>query len=86
MIWAQFEESPGFEKLCLQLREAFPTEEKRKPNPHATLARIKRLKRLPFELPQGKTFSFVADRIELWESKLSSEGSQYQMLESWKLS
>jgi len=86
MIWAQFEESGAFEKLALQLREAFPTEEKRKPNPHATLARIKQLKRLPFELPEAKPFSFVVDRLELWESKLSSEGSRYLMLQSWKLS
>src|SRR5438552_1467159 len=43
MIWAQFEENSLYENLCLKLREAFPTDENRKPNPHATLARIKQL-------------------------------------------
>jgi len=85
MIWAQFEENPAFEKLSFQLREAFPTGEKRKPNPHATIARIKQLKRLPFELPAAKPFSFIADRLELWESKLNSEGSKYFLLKNWNL-
>ena len=85
MIWAQFEESAGFEGLCLKLRKAFPTEENRTPNPHATLARIKQLKQLPFNLPIAKPSSFIASQIELWESKTESTGATYSKIVGWKL-
>jgi len=85
MIWAAFEENAAFEKLCLRLRKSFPTEEKRKPDPHITMARIKQLKTLPFAIPFIGPFSFMADHLELWESKLHSEGSIYRMIQSRKL-
>ncbi len=85
MIWAQFEENAAFEQLSIALRKCFPTDEKRKPNPHLTLARIKQLKQLPFELPEVKPFSFMAAAVELWESKLGSEGAAYSLIERQKL-
>lgn len=85
MIWAQFEENAAFEQLSIALRKCFPTDEKRKPNPHLTLARIKQLKQLPFELPEVKPFSFMAAAVELWESKLGSEGATYSLIERQKL-
>ena len=83
MIWAQFEDSNAFDSLCLELRKSFPTDEKRKPLPHLTMARIKQLKKLPFDLPSFNIFSFAADRMELWESHLDSDGAEYKMIESW---
>ncbi|HYV94271.1 MAG TPA: RNA 2',3'-cyclic phosphodiesterase [Chitinophagales bacterium] len=85
MIWAQFEENFSYENLCLKLREAFPTGENRNPNPHATLARIKQLKQLPFEPPKAKSFSFVTDSLELFESLTHPEGAEYKLIERWKL-
>ena len=83
MIWAQFEENSLFENLCLQLRAAFPTDENRKPNPHATLARIKQMKKLPFDLPVINSFSIVADQVQLFESHTLAEGSQYEIIDTW---
>jgi 2'-5' RNA ligase len=84
MIWAQFGENDDFEKLCLKLRSAFPTNENRKPNPHATIARIKQLKQLPVELPKENPFSFVVDQLELFESLTHPEGAQYKLTDHWK--
>jgi len=83
MIWVQFKENIAFESLCLKYREVFPTDEKRKPLPHLTLARIKQLKKLPFDLPDVNPFSFIADRVELWKSHLHSDGSTYEQIASW---
>jgi 2'-5' RNA ligase len=60
-----------------------PTDEKRKPFPHLTLARIKQLKKLPFDLPHIHPFSFIADRVELWKSNLHADGAQYEQITSW---
>lgn len=85
MIWAQYEESDAFENLCLQLRKALPTEETRKPVPHATLARIRQLKQLPFDLPAVHSGSFSADQLQLIESFTHPDGAAYHVIESWKL-
>lgn len=83
MIWIQFEENAAFENLCLKFREAFPTDEKRKPLPHLTLARIRQLKKLPFELPVVHPFSFIAERIDLLKSNLHADGAQYEQITGW---
>jgi len=85
MIWAQCEECFGFEKLSFKFREALPTDENRKPNPHVTIARIRQLKKLPFDLPGVKQFSFTAGQLELWESVTKPEGAVYSRIESWNL-
>ncbi|MEO5673699.1 MAG: RNA 2',3'-cyclic phosphodiesterase [Chitinophagales bacterium] len=85
MIWAQFEKSDTFEKLCLQLRKALPTEETRKPVPHATLARIRQLKQLPFDLPAVHSGSFSADQPQLIESLTHPDDAAYRVIESWEL-
>ena len=85
MIWAAFHDDPSFEEVCLHLRSIFSSEEKKKPTPHCTLARIKQLHRLPFSLPAASAFTLHINKIELWRSHISSAGSEYEVLESWKL-
>ena len=85
MIWLQFEASKPFDELCFKFRKSFPTVENRTPIAHLTLARIKQLRRLPFELPKAKSFSFMARQVQLFESHLASAGSEYQLLENWDL-
>ena len=85
MIWAVFQENKTYDSLCYSLRKAFPTEENRTPIPHITLARIKQLHQLPFELPKVKSFYFPVNSIELWESHLNEFGSSYEMITRWKL-
>jgi 2'-5' RNA ligase len=85
MIWAQFEPNKLFEDLTYKFREMGPSDEKRQPVPHITLARIKQLHRVPFELPRIKPFSFIADAVELWESHLRQDGSEYEKIKRWQL-
>jgi RNA 2',3'-cyclic 3'-phosphodiesterase len=85
MIWAQFEENSSYENLSLKLREAIATDEKRKPNPHATMARIKQVKELPFGIPKSESFSFAVDELQLLESFTHADGAQYKVIASWKL-
>lgn len=85
MIWAKFEENKAYDSLCYALRKEFPTEENRKPLPHLTLARIKQLHQLPFDLPKAKSFSFVVNSVELWESHLNASGSTYKIIKHWAL-
>jgi 2'-5' RNA ligase len=85
LLWAQFVDNPAFSALSYALRNAFPGEETRKPLPHITLARIKQLKALPFDLPVISKFSFQVNHVELWESHLQASGSVYEKLHSWKL-
>lgn len=85
MIWAAFLQSESFSSLVFSLRNSFPTEETRIPQPHCTLARIKQLHQLPFDLSRGKPFSFHVDAVQLWESHLHASGSSYQIVAEWKL-
>lgn len=84
MIWSQYEPNNEFESLCYALREAFPTIEKRTPLPHLTVARIKQLRKLPFDLPKIKPLPFIAEKVELWESHLARAGAEYELVETWK--
>ncbi|MBK9730763.1 MAG: RNA 2',3'-cyclic phosphodiesterase [Chitinophagaceae bacterium] len=85
MIWAQLEDHLSFSALCLSLRSSFPTGETRMPQPHITLARIRQLHQLPFDLPKAKPFLIPVNSVELWESHLHADGSKYQVLGQWKL-
>lgn len=85
MLWAQFVKNTGFENFCAAFQNVFAADETRDLNPHITMARIKQLKHLPFELPQVKTFSFLADSVQLFESFTHAEGAQYKMIDEWKL-
>lgn len=85
MIWAQFAENKCFESLSFSFRKLFPTEETRKPLPHVTLARIRQLHQLPFNLPKTKSFSFRVNSVELWESTLHESGAAYKTIAQWKL-
>jgi 2'-5' RNA ligase len=79
------EQSKAFEALSMRFRNTFTTTENRKPNPHITIARIKKLKQLPFELPHLNAFSFKACSIELYESITHAAGAEYQLIKEWKL-
>lgn len=85
MVWAQFSESNSFNRFTISFRECFPTEEQRKPLPHLTLARIRQLRHLPFDLADVKPFSVAVHAIELWESHLNSAGATYSRIERWNL-
>jgi len=85
MIWAQFHDNLSYENLCFRLRESFPTDENRKPTPHITLARIRQLKQVPFELPSAKKISVLVEQVELWQSFTKAEGAEYKCLHTWKL-
>ncbi|MEO6166828.1 MAG: RNA 2',3'-cyclic phosphodiesterase [Chitinophagales bacterium] len=85
MLWAQLGDNTFFESLSYSLRELFPTDEARKPRPHITLARIRQLHQLPFNLPISKSFSFPVNCVELWESTLHESGATYKSIAQWKL-
>lgn len=85
MIRAQLQENAAFETLSRSFQKTFPTAENRKPTPHITIARIKQLKQLPFALPQLPPCSFVAERIELYESFTLPDGASYTLIESWEI-
>lgn len=85
MVWAQFSNSPEFEDLTLQFRKHLPTDEVRHPNPHATVARIKQLKLLPFDLPSIPKRSMNVMSLELLESVTHPEGAKYSVIQTWNL-
>lgn len=85
MIWAQFEQQPHFDHLCTALSKIFPGDESLKPTPHVTLARIRQLHQLPFELPCTPAYTLKVDTVALWNSTLLETGAEYKSLSSWKL-
>lgn len=85
MIWAQFEQQPQFDHLCTALSRIFPGDESRKPVPHVSLARIRQLHQLPFELPGTPAYTLKVGTVALWNTTLLETGAEYQCLSSWKL-
>lgn len=86
MVWVAFKKSPAFEKLALKVAENMGTKNMRKPVPHINLARSKtkiRSEKLPVHFPSPVKMD--VNQIELWESKLSPEGSTYFPLERFTL-
>ncbi|MBI2967046.1 MAG: RNA 2',3'-cyclic phosphodiesterase [Bacteroidetes bacterium] len=82
MFWAQFEKNVAFDMLVKKTASVFPGSEKkihRDNIPHATLARIKshfqdNAVKYPDVIPDIRV---NMNRCILWESRLSSEGSNY---------
>ena len=85
MLWASFTENTFFESLSWSLCNIFQSDEAQKPLPHITLARIRQLHQLPFNLPKTKSFSLRVNSVELWESTLHESGAAYKTIAQWKL-
>lgn len=92
MIWSEFASSDAFSGLALELRQRFghlrkdEHEDEREPRPHATMARFKFLPpKERAELPASPPLQMHVDTVILYESHLSSEGSKYEVLESFRL-
>ncbi len=87
MIWLIFKNSFEFLNLRARLNGLFSNLENletRSGNVHVTLAKFNRLDKPDFK---EKSFShdFVAEKIEIWESRIFSSGSVYNSLASFKL-
>jgi 2'-5' RNA ligase len=87
MIWLIFKNSPEFLNLRARLNGLFSNLENLETRPgniHVTLAKFSRLDKPDFK---EKSFphDFVAEKIEIWESRIFSSGSVYNSLASFKL-
>jgi RNA 2',3'-cyclic 3'-phosphodiesterase len=86
MIWVKFKRSQAFEDLCKEISKKFDVEVKRNPLPHINLVRSRsKITSDKFPIPFNKTFQLNVSAIELWESKLSPQGSTYSSLKSFIL-
>lgn len=86
MIWVGFKESFEFEKVAVKISRSMGMDTIRKPLPHINLARSKaKIKSEHLPLYFKKPHQLEVDHLELWESKLSPEGSTYFPLESFTL-
>lgn len=85
MLWAGFKEHYSFIDLSLSISKIFSAPPPPAQTPHITLARIRQLHQLPFDLPATKPFSIHVHSVELWQSHLLQTGSTYEALSRWKL-
>ena len=91
MIWVVGEDSPEFEKLKKDIEKELGLKVENKTIIHITLARIKQWQWKmiePEERPEineNIDISFKVCSIELMESKLKRTGSEYNIIESYKL-
>lgn len=88
MVWLLFKNSPeflGLREWLNNLLENLENIETRQGNIHVTLAKFSRFDKLDFK---EKSFphDFVAEKIEIWESRIFSSGSVYNNLASFGLS
>ena len=89
MIWAQMEQSEPFSNLFDRLNELFDKTPDHPANPHITLARIKQLRRFPKTLREARQpgrFMLEVNKMELWESRLGSDGANYFRLAEFEFS
>lgn len=83
MVWAVFEPSWHFAQLCFRVADALSRTPDREPLPHVTLARTRKdfRSRIGASLfPALEPTQFEVSGFELWESKLSPKGAEYQSL------
>lgn len=86
MIWAGSGENDPFTGLVLRLQNSLPGDSSKKPNPHITLARIRRGGELDIPpLPQIRKLSSDVRNIELMESVNRPAGTVYNVVESFSL-
>ncbi len=88
MIWGTFESSLPFAQLCFRVADALSRMPDREPLPHVTLARTRKdfRGRISAALfPALEPMQFEVSGFELWESKLSPKGAEYQSLAHFPL-
>jgi 2'-5' RNA ligase len=88
MIWAAFEDSPAFVELATRVSEVLNHPADHDPVPHVTLARVKRglsVKAGGIEFPAVSSYTWQVEKIGLWASVLSPQGSAYTVLREWEL-
>jgi 2'-5' RNA ligase len=88
MIWAAFESSLPFAQLCFRVADTLSRTPDREPLPHVTLARTRKdfRRRISAGLfPALEPLQFEVNGFELWESKLSPKGAEYQSLAQFQL-
>lgn len=91
MLWAQYRIHPTFTQLYHQLFTAMSPFAELEPMrdealPHITLARIRKLRKVPFELPERATLPpLPVTGINLYKSDLHSDGARYTTLHNFVL-
>ena len=90
LVWARFEQHDTFEKLSQELTEQLCEEEpsKKKATPHVTLARFRKDKPAPKDLPVVRSeqeLELHVNGIALWQSELGSPHPTYSVLEAYQL-
>ena len=90
LVWARFDPHPIFEKLNIELSEQLSQQPSsiKKPLPHITLARFRKDKPAPKDLPAVKSESpieLTVNAISLWQSELASPHPTYKVLDSYPL-
>ena len=90
LVWARFEPDTTFENLSRELTEKLsptpPTD--KKPIPHITLARFRKDKPAPKDLPVITTvqpMELHVNGIALWQSELASPHPVYSVLDAYPL-
>ena len=90
LVWARFEPDPVFEKLSRELTEQLSVESDppKKPIPHVTLARFRKDKPAPKDLPDFASqlpLELHVNVIALFQSELASPHPVYSVLDAYPL-
>ncbi|GAB3820509.1 hypothetical protein GCM10028895_20850 [Pontibacter rugosus] len=91
LLWARFKKHPAFEALSQDLTETLTQEpvKKLKAIPHVTLARFRKDRQLPKELPATTSeapLQLAVPGLALWQSELASPHPIYSVLNYFNLS
>ncbi len=90
LVWARFESSALFEQLSQSLTQALSSAppDTRKAIPHITLARFRKDRPAPRNLPvvePEQSVTLQVREIAVWHSELASPHPRYRILESYPL-
>lgn len=90
LVWARFKQDDTFEKLSKELTEQLCEEEpsKQKAIPHITLARFRKDKPAPKDLPivtSEQPLELHVAGVALWQSELASPHPVYSILDVYPL-
>ncbi|MBC5993456.1 RNA 2',3'-cyclic phosphodiesterase [Pontibacter cellulosilyticus] len=90
LVWARFEQDPVFENLSQQLTEKLSEEAApaKKPIPHVTLARFRKDKPAPKDLPDFASqlpLELHVNVIALFQSELGTPHPIYSVLDAYPL-
>ena len=89
-MWARFAEHDAFTALSHDLAQALAEAppKQQKPIPHVTLARFRKDKPLPGNLPVAiseRPLSLAVQEVALWQSELASPHPIYTVVETYPL-